>query len=450
MRVLRVAFCCTIGLAGLALPTHFARSQWVQTSSLWGPNTIVHALALSANATGGTTLFAGIEGFGVFVSTDEGAHWNGDNTGVVSSSSVHALTIIPRGSGGQYIVAGSTKIYRSANNGASWDMVSGDQWPDALSFALSTGDSGGLRLYAGTRSSQILFSLDSGATWTQITSAPQFPGILSLAVGPRGSGGTPLYAGMNGYIHVDIYVAGGVVRSTNGWTSWKPIGLTYESVRGLAVFPGDNGLNCLVAASIGGVERSTDDGMSWANITSGLPTHNWYYCLAVVDSHLFAGSDSGIFMSTDRGINWIDVNKGLPANTKVYSIVASPASVPESERSLLLGTYRAGVWRRKLFDVLSSVDPVDGVMPVRCALEQNYPNPFNPSTTIPYGLPSRSHVTLTVFNTLGQQVSVLQNGEQDAGYHEVGFDAGGLPSGVYFYRLTAGSVTVTKRLLLVR
>ena len=92
----------------------------------------------------------------------------------------------------------------------------------------------------------------------------------------------------------------------------------------------------------------------------------------------------------------------------------------------------------------------DRVVPDRFDLKQNYPNPFNPSTTIRYGLPHKSSVQLTVFNTLGQQVAELVHGEKEAGYHEVKFDAGGLPSGVYFYRLQAGNFVETRKLLLVK
>jgi len=83
-------------------------------------------------------------------------------------------------------------------------------------------------------------------------------------------------------------------------------------------------------------------------------------------------------------------------------------------------------------------------------LSQNYLNPFNPTTTISYALPERSHVTLTVFNTLGQQVTTLVNSEVDAGYHEARFDATGLASGVYLYRLRAGEYMRTRKLILLR
>ncbi len=88
--------------------------------------------------------------------------------------------------------------------------------------------------------------------------------------------------------------------------------------------------------------------------------------------------------------------------------------------------------------------------PTSFGLNQNYPNPFNPSTAIRYALPQRSYVTLTVFNTLGQRVATLVNGEVEAGYHEVKFDASGIASGVYFYRIQAGDVTQTRKLCLTR
>jgi hypothetical protein len=89
-------------------------------------------------------------------------------------------------------------------------------------------------------------------------------------------------------------------------------------------------------------------------------------------------------------------------------------------------------------------------LPTQFSLQQNYPNPFNPSTTITYALPQRLSIELTVFNSLGQRVAMLVQGEQEAGHHEVKFDASGLASGVYFYRLQAGSFVQTRKLLLVR
>jgi hypothetical protein len=88
--------------------------------------------------------------------------------------------------------------------------------------------------------------------------------------------------------------------------------------------------------------------------------------------------------------------------------------------------------------------------PRRFELFQNYPNPFNPSTTIRYSLPTRSYVTLTVFNTLGQKVRSLAEGERGAGYHEVTLDGTNLSSGVYLYRLSTGTYVETRKLVLLR
>jgi hypothetical protein len=89
-------------------------------------------------------------------------------------------------------------------------------------------------------------------------------------------------------------------------------------------------------------------------------------------------------------------------------------------------------------------------IPVGYSLSQNYPNPFNPSTSIIFELPKSSEVTLRVYDMLGSEVSVLVNERREAGVYEVKFDGSGLSSGVYFYRIVAGSFVQTRKLLLLR
>ncbi len=100
--------------------------------------------------------------------------------------------------------------------------------------------------------------------------------------------------------------------------------------------------------------------------------------------------------------------------------------------------------------VMASAQLNEPERPTEFALSQNYPNPFNPSTTIRYALPKQALVTLTVFSTLGEQVAELVNAELGQGYHEVTLDGSELASGVYFYRLVAGSFVETKKLLLLK
>ena len=89
-------------------------------------------------------------------------------------------------------------------------------------------------------------------------------------------------------------------------------------------------------------------------------------------------------------------------------------------------------------------------IPEEFSLDQNYPNPFNPSTTINFRVPSTSHITLKVYNMLGQEVTTLVNNEMNAGVHNVKFDASVLSSGVYFYTMKAGDFVSSKKMMLVK
>ena len=89
-------------------------------------------------------------------------------------------------------------------------------------------------------------------------------------------------------------------------------------------------------------------------------------------------------------------------------------------------------------------------LPVSIHLAQNYPNPFNPSTTITYTLPASEHVRMAVYDMAGREIETLADGFRPAGTHTVWFDASGLPTGAYVYRLVTGSRSVSRIMAIVR
>ncbi|MCK5573874.1 MAG: T9SS type A sorting domain-containing protein, partial [Bacteroidetes bacterium] len=106
-------------------------------------------------------------------------------------------------------------------------------------------------------------------------------------------------------------------------------------------------------------------------------------------------------------------------------------------------------FRFRLVDVVS-VEPHENSAPTDYGLELNYPNPFNPSTTFEFSLPNPGDVRLTVVDVLGNTIATLVAGRYDIGRYRVRWDAKGIASGVYFYRLQAGEFMKTRRLLLLR
>ncbi len=92
----------------------------------------------------------------------------------------------------------------------------------------------------------------------------------------------------------------------------------------------------------------------------------------------------------------------------------------------------------------------DDVIPSTYGLSQNYPNPFNPETSITYTIPLKEHITLTVYNMLGQKVKTLVDGIKDAGVYSVNFNANELASGVYFYTLKTENYNRSKKLILLK
>jgi aminopeptidase N len=103
---------------------------------------------------------------------------------------------------------------------------------------------------------------------------------------------------------------------------------------------------------------------------------------------------------------------------------------------------------------LTLIDPVtssdEPFSPAEYSLDQNFPNPFNPVTNIKFETAENSNVTLTVYNLLGETVAVLINRQMNAGKYEIAFDASGIPSGIYIYKLDAGKYSSTRKMVLMK
>ena len=109
-----------------------------------------------------------------------------------------------------------------------------------------------------------------------------------------------------------------------------------------------------------------------------------------------------------------------------------------------------GVWRRPLTEMITGVKDEINVTPVSVALLQNYPNPFNQSTNISFSIPSQSFVTLKIFDVVGREIATILSDKLDVGNYTREWNAKDFPSGIYFYRLQAGSFSETKKLVLIK
>jgi hypothetical protein len=112
-------------------------------------------------------------------------------------------------------------------------------------------------------------------------------------------------------------------------------------------------------------------------------------------------------------------------------------------------SFDPGNWILK--NVNSVVTGLENEMnPNSFSLEQNYPNPFNPSTTIKFNLGKAGFTTLKLYNVIGKEVANIVNDQLEAGAHEVTFNANDLPTGTYFYKLTSGNYTETRKMMLLK
>ncbi len=391
-----------LGMLIIGLTSNLLQAQWVQMSNGMG-NKDVQSLTYSE-----TKIFAGTYYNGVYLSTDNGTNWTQTS---LNNRDIRALAII-----GNNVIAGTMNngIYFSTNNGASWtqsNLISEDVWTLAV---------GGNNVFAGTDHTGVYISTNNGSSWSQ-TSMTNIT-VNSLFI----SGNNILAAaGVGGW---------GVFLSVNNGNSWTLIGDLDIGTYSVAA----SGNYIYAGPYYHGIYLSTDFGIHW----NQTPLDNGtVVAIAVSGNNVFAGTEGfGFEVSNDNGVNWTHRSEGLgSAYINALCII---------DNYIYAGTGN-GVYKRPLSE-LTGIKQISNDVSQQFSLSQNYPNPFNPATSISFGLPSKLFVSLKIFDMLGNEVATIISEELSAGSYTTQWNAANLSSGIYFYRLQAGTFTETKKLVLHR
>ncbi len=363
---------------------------------------------------------------GIYFSTDEGENWSLTN---ISGEAILATNITEHND----ILFAAREVnnspigYRSKDGGMNWEPITGLSFYNTITFYSEPS-----KLWAGTIAG-IWLSTDDGINWED-----------------RSNGLTP-----------------------------DPYGSSIIRVNGVL----------LTALKFGGsgVYRSYDDGINWDNISDGLPFLNLISRLIEYNGNILAATSEGLWQrelsqipveltsftasagrssvelrwktATEKNNSGFEVQRRRDAAdwTELTFVpgrgtTTEPGEYFYSDNDVSKGSYS---YRLKQIDYngvyeYSRIVEVEYSSPVQYSLDQNYPNPFNPSSTIAFSIGETSFVSIRVYNSAGREVRVLMNEQKPAGNYTLNFNANGLASGVYYYKLTAGNFNTIRKMVLIR
>lgn len=336
--------------------------------------------------------------------------------------------------------SGKSILYISVDDGASWTprhIFSGT--PVLKGF-----QSDGSVLFLRSAGSIVYRSSDNGHTFEQI-------------IVPLYSGGTLADFAATGNLWVATQVNSSTFISKDAGHNWLGTNASGGTIWKTHVHQG----YIFGMTYLGGLHRWDADSEAWVKLTRGLAEdgdkRSWLAMVSAEDrlfvkGKYFLSNGNEYYYSDDLGAHW-----------QVLDLTDLP-DVNYDDNELGLNTYHNNLYtvnykrndadRTGLFvyeGIATAVfEPINTSNPSAFRLEQNYPNPFNPDTRIKYQVARQSDVKLTVYNLLGQKVRVLVDEKKAAGSYSMSFDASGLSSGVYYYKLSTGYYSETRKMLLTK
>ncbi len=382
--------------------------------------------------------------------TDKGKSWNFQNSGV--NNWIISIFFINERTG--YALSWEidtpppnfygTRILYTSNGGNNWSNY---LYPDTNLFLYSIYFLDSLNGYMGGTGGNVRYTSDAGASWlTSVNDSGSFNGFPIAKI--------KFYDSQTGYAAGGAFdIAGVIWKTTNAGRNWSNQIVGPEPINDIYFFDSLNMIGVGGDFEYGSSHIVTSDGGSqWNYLKFGVfgiansigfrtGSEAWI-SLGIVDSFL---------VSTNGGNNWSLTH--VPNGAKIYS--------------LIFVDYRHGWAVGNDGAILKYNSDLIGIknnslsVPESIVLYQNYPNPFNPSTVIHYDVPSGvkaqlSNIKLVVYNNLGKEITTLVNENKPAGKYNAVFDGSSFPSGIYFYRITAGSLSSgkeysqTKKMILLK
>jgi photosystem II stability/assembly factor-like uncharacterized protein len=376
-----------------------------------------------------TGWFVGASG-NLYNTTDGGATWVQQTPGLTGT--IYSISMVDNLTG--WLAATGGYVAKTTDGGATWNaQVSGFGTSAVYNVKMLNAQTG----YISGASSKFAKTTDGGATWTLIPLPAEF------------GTATTLYA--LDFLNESYGIVGGssarTAATTDGGLTWVVDNSASGTIWGLRI--------------AGGSSDTTSVYITGTN-SSILVDRNF---VVPVELTSFKADvvPEGIQLSwttaTEKNNNGFAVERRTDASSfeQIAFVSGNGTTLERNEYTYIDSKVSAGkyIYRLKQTDYdgtysYSGEVEVNIELPSVFTLDQNYPNPFNPVTMIKYSLPTNVFVSLSVYNSLGEKVGTLVNSIQDAGNYEVSFDASGLSSGIYFYKLEAGAFTSSKKMILLK
>lgn len=444
---------------GTILKTTNSGSNWIVDSS-FRPSSVKLSIMYDVDIVDGNSVFISGGGGTVLKSTDDGLMWSvktGNKKNIYSNFFINEMTgycvgedgnILSTFNGGMnwnrlknftnknlrcifflrentgYVCGDSGRIFKTINGGFNWMNQTNYTKLVQKSIYFVNSETGIVAGGNPENQRAFIYRTDNGGSnWYEVFDSINFGVLNSIAFLDEMTG---LIAGDNGNI-INTYNAG---------ENWFISNLSHENLNSISFADDQNGL---VSATNGLIYKTTNSGFDWKIINSGTYVDLQSIKYYDKDFAVAAGKNGTIIISKDGGDTWLPQQR--ITHNDFYSI-----NLIDNEHIFAFGEYGSII----NFQDNSSLYVNQQTEKKNLAGIHNYPNPFNSSTRVSYELQSSAHVKLTLYNTSGRQIEILLNENAEPGKHEIDFNAGNLPSGIYYLTMKANEIITTKKILLLK